>query len=256
MQKQNKLLIAIFSVIAILSVLPMVSAAAITSVINSPTNYTNATGTMVANCTTSAHIVMNVTFYANSTTSTNHTIGTITNTSADQTAWYNAVMSVAAQDGTDYDVTCYADNGSDQVLSNAHIGMMFDSTDPICNITREHGNIEWKGTQSITWDSSDAIERVTTAVTIDGPEDQTSLTDADASEVRTLTSQDTKYVGDWNASMVVTDRAGNTCSASTTFKSFYGEVPEEEVPVPIDRKGLLIIGGILAVIAYFYFKKD
>ena len=256
MKKQNILLATIFSVLAILLVLPVMSAAVMTSVINNPLNFTNHTGTMVANCTTSVHNVINVTFNGTNTAGVNSTIGIITNTTPTQTAWYSATMSVTGvTDGIDYNVSCFADNGTDQQVSTWNKNITFDSTSPVCSLSRTHSKFAWKDTQLITWSATDAVSLVSTAVDVDGPEDQTTLQYTDTSRALTLTSQDTKYVGDWTANMTGTDRPGNTCTASATFKSYMPGEVDEEPTEPTDRAGKLLLLAIIVGIIWWISSK-
>ena len=256
--KNIALTISLLAIFLAILVAPMLNAAVLTSVVNDPLNYSNNSGTMVANCTTSAHNVLNVTFFANSSdgTATNFTIGTIVNTSAAQTNFYNAVMSVTAQDGKAYNVTCYVDNSTDQLMSNAQKGITFDSTNPSCSLTGDHNIIPYKGNILLTWTSSDALELISTSVVIDGPQDQTTVTDTDANEARTLTSQETKYFGDWTVNITGTDRADNTCIAYFNFSSYLPDGEIWEGPAaPVDTGKILLLLGIVGVIAYFVFFK-
>jgi hypothetical protein len=133
----------------------------------------------------------------------------------------------------------------------------FDSTNPVCNITADHNIIPYKGTILLTWYSSDALSLISTSTTIDGPEDQTTITDTDTNDMRTLTSQDTKYIGDWAVAITGTDRAGNTCTDSLTFKSYLpdGEWEAEPVTPPKDTGKLVLLLLVVGVILYFAFGK-
>lgn len=260
MEQKNKLLtIALFGFV-LLAVAPFTSALAISSTWNSPANYTNYTGSFSWNCTTAGDVnvtVLNVTIYANSSTGVMTSLGTTTNTSAIQTAWTGTATITSALDGTNYNLSCYVDNGTNQAYSNeagaTHI--MFDSTDPVCNVSVEHNTIAYKGNQKIIYYSSDVIERVTTSLTIDGPGSQTTITATGANGPIELGSNDTKYYGSWALALTVTDRAGNTCTDSITFKSYLPDGKEDVVPTDDSKtKGIVVI-SIIALIAYFAFIK-
>ncbi len=258
--KQNKILLATILVVFVLAVIPIMSAAVLGPVLYAPLNYTNHTGTVTVNCTT-IHEATNVTVWTNSSGGTMTQLGTLTNTSTNAnttTAWEGDVTITATNDGTNQNISCYADNGTVQSYSaeTAATHIMLDTTDPLCSLVRLSRTIAWKDTQLITWTSSDAIELVSTAVTIDRPQDGSDMTYTDANRVLTLTSQDTKYLGDWTTTITGTDRPGNTCTETVTFKSYMpdGDIWEAGEPEKDKGKTLLLI-LIVCIVAYFIFKK-
>ena len=260
MEKNQRLLtIALFGIAMFVIVAPFMSAATISPVLYAPVNYTNHTGTVTYNCTNTDFDVMNISIYANSSAGTMTKLGsTVSNTSADQVVWEGSVAITSTNDGTGYNISCMMDNGTDQVYSTeiASTDIMLDSTDPVCNVSVLHPTIAYKGNQLITYYSSDAIERASTSLVIDGPGKYTTVTATGANGPLEFGSNDTKYVGSWSLDLTVTDRAGNTCTDSATFKSYMpdgvGEIGAE--PEGKDPKGILIIAG-LAVLAYLYFGK-
>jgi len=260
MEKNQRLLtIVLLGFVMLALAVPLMSAATISPVLYAPVNYTNHTGTVTYNCTNTDFDVMNVTIYANSTAGTMTKLGsTVSNTSADQVVWEGSVAITSANDGINYNISCYMDNGTDQVYSTeiAATQIMLDTTAPKCNVSVLHPTIAYKGNQLITYYSSDAIERASTSLVIDGPGKYTTVTATGANGPLEFGSNDTKYVGSWALDLTVTDRAGNTCTDSVTFKSYMpdgvGEIGAE--PEGKDMKGILIIAG-LAVLAYLYFGK-
>jgi len=112
----------------------------------------------------------------------------------------------------------------------------------------------WKGIQQIDWTSTDALSLVSTAVTIDRPGSGADMTYTDANKELTLTSQDTKYVGDWTFTLTATDRAGNTATCSETWKTYLPDGEEWEGEEPSKTPGWLII-VIIGVVIYFVTKK-
>lgn len=221
-------------------------------------NYsTSMTVTMTANATDE---ITNVTCYYNSTggLANNDLLIVIANASTNQTAFTDATVTVPSTDGITYNVSCWANNLTSLVEQDSAAGITFDSTNPGCSMTGDHNIIPYKGTILLTWDSSDALSLISTAVTIDRPEDASDLTYTDTNRLLTLTSQDTKYRGDWIVSLTATDRAANTCTETFEFKSYLpdGEIWDAGEPTPTRDTGktlllLLIVGGAL----WFIFKK-
>jgi hypothetical protein len=261
---ENKIGLATILVLAMLFVVPMISAAGLTATWNGgtgyATNYTNATGTFLFNCTVSAKAVTNVTIYANSSSGVMNPLQSFVNTSANQAAWTGTVTITGADDGLNQNLTCYVRNATANAYSSEtgawHVTL--DSTDPTCSILLEHTTIPYKGNQIITTASADAVLRKTTVVTIDGPGKQTTITDTSASRAIELGSNDTKYTGTWTVDMTVTDTAGNTCTDSATFKSYLADGDEEEdvaTPTTDNGKKLLIVLVLIGVIWYFARKK-
>lgn len=262
--KQNKILLTAILAMFVLAVLPVMSAANITSVWNilpatTAQNGTNATGSFTYNCTTAAMHITNVTVYANSSAGTMNALESFANASPDQTAWTGTVDIQAADDGLNQNLSCYANNATDGVYSDQKTcsAVTLDSTDPICSLVRLSKTIAWKGTQKITWSSSDATSLVSTAVYVDRPESGSTLSYTDTSRTLTLLSQDTKYLGDWTANITGTDRPGNTCTVEVTFKTYMPDgVGEIGVPAPKKDTGkTLLLLLIVGIALYFIFKK-
>jgi len=259
MKNKTKLLLAIVFSVFVLTVLPAISALTIGVTLYAPVNYTNHTDTVTYNCTTPAFSqVENVSIYANSSTGTMTLLGSkITNSSVNQSAWEGSVAITSANDGTGYIISCFAENSSVDVYSAeiASTGIMLDSTAPICNISFLHPTIAYAGLQKIDFYSSDVIERVSTSTTVDGPGKQTTITLTDQNGPIELASNDTKYTGTWTVSTTVTDRAGNTCTDSKTFKSYLPDKDGVPITPPVDKGRTLLLLLIVGVIAYFIFKK-
>ena len=260
MEKDEKIIAIVFSVMAILLVMPMISAAAISATWNPTTvgNYSNLTTSFSYNCTVSNHKATNVTVYANKTTSVMNPLQSFANTSASQTAWTGTVSIQAADDGSNQNLTCKAQNATATAYSNEKTAsrIRLDSTNPVCNITRLHSNVAFAGLQTVTWASSDVLARRLTSVDVNGPGKQTTMTSTAASRTLEMGSNETKYTGSWTANMTVTDWSGNSCTSSTTFKSYLptGEVDEEPQAAGQGNNNLLlfIIG---AIVLYLIFKK-
>jgi len=256
MENRN-LLIAIFFLIAILMIVPLISAAGLTSTWNSKgatgLNYSNLTTSFTFNCTSSNKAVTNVTIYANKTTGVMNPLQSYANTSVAQTAWTGTVSIQAADDGSNQNLSCYVRNSTANAYSNEkgawHVRL--DSTSPGCNITILHPTIAWKGLQTITYASSDVLARRLTTVDINGPEDQTTTTVTAQSRTVELGSNDTKYTGSWTVNMTVTDWSGNSCTDSKTFKSYMpGKEPPSE---PTKDSSTILIIIVLAIVAWFIF---
>lgn len=256
-QKKTLLTIALLGFV-VLALAPLMSAMSAT--VNAPLNYTNHTGSFTYNCTTAALSTLNVTVYANSSAGVMNALQTFTNTSANQTAWTGTVTITAADDGANQNISCYAENATAQAYSaEAGLGgvrIMLDTTSPVCNISVEHNVFAYKGNQRIDYYSSDAIERLSTSLTIDGPGSQTTVTATGANGPIEFGSNDTKYTGSWALALTVTDRAGNTCTDTASFKTYLPD-GDEDVPAPTDdkTKGIVIIAFIAFVVYFGFIKK-
>lgn len=255
MKNQLKLLLA--TVVVITFIVTMVSALSMSTVIQAPGNNTNHTGSVTYNCTTAALVVLNITIDANSSSGTMTQLGTASNTSVNQTTWEGSVTITSTNDGTGYNISCFADNGTAQAYSAeiGSTGVTLDTTSPLCNITKQHSTFAYKGNQKIIYYSSDAQTRRLTTVDVDGPGNQETITVTAQNGPIDLASNDTKYTGSWTANMTVTDWSGNTaCTASTTFKTY---LPDGDGEIPSDRDTgkdlflLLIVGLVL----WYAFKK-
>ena len=260
--KQNKnnllMLATIFVVVASLSVVSAANPVLIVPTAN--TNYTtsftfNATYTNVTDVTDPTDL--NSTLYCNySGTFTEMAWTSFACTVAECTA---TVAITSAMDDTGITCNLTLGNLTDVVHDAAgEAGIMFDSTDPVCSLVRKSKSIAWKDTQLITWSSSDAIELVSTTVYVDRPEDGSTLSYTDTSRELTLTSQNTKDIGDWTANITATDRVGLTCTETVTFKSYLGdgEIWEAGEPVaPVDKGKIFLFLIVAAVILWFVFGK-
>ena len=94
-----------------------------------------------------------------------------------------------------------SDNGTDQEWAFEASGVTFDSTSPVCSLTRKHPSIPYKGVQSLTWSITDALSLVSNEAVVDGPGTQTNVSYSTAVTTQTLTSQDTGYIGNWIATI-------------------------------------------------------
>lgn len=261
MEKNEKKIAIVFSVVlTLLLVIPFMDAAALTVTMGAPANYTNASTSFSYSCTTSAAAVRNITVYANSSAGVMNALQVFTNVSALQTKWNGTVSIQAADDGSNQNISCYANNGTATAYTSEtgswHVRL--DSTNPSCNISVAHGNIAYKGLQSVIWASSDVTARRLTSVDVNGPGRQTTMQSTEASRTLEMGSNETGYIGSWTANMTVTDWSGNSCTASTTFKSYLPDGEDEEALAAESEKAQnnkvlwLLIG---AVVLYFMFKK-
>lgn len=261
MEKNKNILVAvIFVAMAMFIIAPLVSAAALSVTWNSPANYSNLSTSFTYNCTTSAHNVVNVSVYANSSSGTMNLLQTFTNTSAGQTAWTGTVLIQSADDGNNQNLTCFASNSSaataysDQRTAS-HISL--DSTAPTCSMSLLHNTIAYAGLQKIIYSSSDTNRRLTT-VDVDGPENQVTVTSTNQNGPLELGSSDTKYIGSWTVNMTVSDWAGNTCTdGPDTFKSYLpdGQAQQETTSPQNSGMGIVLILVIVGLIWYFVTKK-
>lgn len=262
MKKNEKIIAIVFSVMLILTLLPIVSAAAISATWNPTTvgNYSNLSTSFSFNCTVSAHKATNVTVYANSTAGVMNPLQSFANTTASQTAWTGTVSIQAADDGSNQNLTCKAQNATATGYSNEKTAsrIRLDSTNPTCSISVAHTNIAYKTLQSVTWAGADATAIRLTSVDVNGPGAQTTIQSTTASRTLDMGSNATKYVGSWTANMTTTDWSGNSCTASTTFKSYLPSGDDEEVAAQADQttqNNKMIWLVIIGIVLYFVFKK-
>lgn len=257
MEKTNQIVLTTILVMFVLAVLPVVSAATMDPIIYAPVNSTNHTGTVTVNCTTE-HEVTNVSvWYGIGSTAMVQLGSNLINSTVNDnstTDWNGTLTITAALDGI-WNVSCKADNGSVLWSPNATV-IMFDTTDPVCSLTKLHSTFAWKGVQEITWASSDTRALKSTAVYVGRPEGASTLSYTDTSRTLVLTSQNTKYIGDWDANITGTDTTGNTCTASVTFKSYLpdGEIWEPTEPPTDTGKNLLLL-IIVGVVLWIIFGK-
>ncbi len=258
--KQNKILLATILAMFVLVGIPLISAA---NTMDSPVTGGNYTGTLnisVSVDTNGADNMTNVSCYYNSTGGPATTfLAEMTNSTPGDLIFENASIAITAlTELATYNISCDVRNLTTLNTTVSKATITIDSTDPLCSLVNLHDTFAWKGTQLLTWTNTDAVELVSTLVTIDRPEDGADLTDADANEARTLTSQETKYIGDWTATILGTDRPGNTCTETVNFKSYLGdgEIWEAGEPAaPVDKGKIFLFLIVAAVALYFVFNK-
>ncbi len=267
MNNKNKLLSTIF-LLAILSVIGIASAA---STIDSPEASQNMTGTLNLSVTVGPNDEYNMTnvtcFYNSSGGPATTFLVYIANDSHNSLTFENGSIDITGLTETaTYNISCDIRNGTgansyNQTLSFAAADLLtIDSTDPVCSLDGDHKTIPWKGHILLTWTSSDAVSLVSTSTTIDGPQDQATITDTDTNDARTLTSQETKYWGDWLVTVTGTDRPGNTGTCTYEFESYLPDgvdwLEPGESKAPLDAgKTLLILLVVVALAWFVFFRK-
>lgn len=247
------LLLTTILLVAIFSILPMISADVVT-----PVTGFNYTTTTELNCsyTNGSEVTDPTTAVSNWTYNVSGVDTAIAHTGfVCGTNYCTATADLTLLTDGIYTVKCIMANATTMNMSAVNsTSVMFDSTDPVCSSEEGHDTLPWKGIQQIDWTSSDLIELLTTATTIDRPEDAADITYTDANKEVTLTSQDTKYIGGWTFGLLATDRAGNIGTCNESWKTYLpnGEVGEGEEPSKIP--GWLIVVIIIGII-YFISKK-
>ncbi len=263
MKNRNIALTASLLLAVVLAILVFPTISAATAIVT-PVTSGNYTGTVAINVTTDgSNEGDNMTCYYNVTggnISVSNYLITIVNSSINDTMFDDSAVSISAlTDATTYNISCSVFNatGATPQASASVAVVTFDSTNPSCTLTGDHLTIPYKGSIALSWTSSDALSLVSTAVYIDGPQTQTTITDTDANEVRTLTSQDTKYFGDWTVNITGTDRSGNTCIESFNFSSYLPDgVDWVEEPVKSKDTGKIALGIIIVgIVIYLAFIK-
>jgi len=165
-------------------------------------------------------------------------------------------------DAITYNCSAYADNGSatgGQAWSAAVKGITIDNTAPVCSISVSYPIIHKDGPQLLTWSITDALSLVSNSVTITRPSPGSVLSYTSATATSLLFSDsNTTYVGTYSLSASGTDRAGNTCSATTSFKADQPggtfTVPTETETTTNNTKTIVIIALVL-IGAFLLFRK-
>ena len=221
--QNKKVLLTILSSFILLAALPLMSAA---TAITSPIASTNYTGTMNVTVTTAVIDTGNVTCWYNATgTPTGGSLlAIIQNTSVGQTLFTNPIVDISSiTDSVNYSIVCGADNGANTTYENstAVIYVGIDNTDPLATITLSRPSVGTGNTLDITWTSSDATSGLTsTLVTFTSPNTDNCpvQTWSTASGTDTLSgSEETGCTGENTVTVLATDTAGNTKTATVTF---------------------------------------
>jgi hypothetical protein len=260
MRKINILITTIL--LASLFIMPLVFAA---TTMSSPVTGNNYTGTMTVTVIYdgwNAVNMSNVTCYYNSSGgATGTTLVIISNTTSIQKTFTDSVAITSLSETSTYNISCNLNEATKTNLTLYASGITVDSTNPLCSLTKKYSNPPYKGIQQLIWTSSDALQLVSTAVTIDRPQTGADMTYTDSGRDLTLLSTDTNWIGSWTATVLATDRVGNTATCTQTWKSYLpdGEIEdayaqeEAQAASNANLKGLLIVIGI-GVGLYFIFK--
>lgn len=235
-----------------LMVIPLVSA---TTTLNVPLANNNYTGTISFNCTTSLNASdanYNVSLMYNVSGGTAGTVlETVSNTSQKQSEFVDtSVLISGLTDAATYNLSCYADNGSDQEYSTGIDGITFDSTAPIVGLSIDlDGEFQSFG-RGIEYSctTSDGIDSgLTETFSVAHPsEDETSSTTLALQSVKQLFT-DTDYPGDFVFTCTSTDYAGNSASdtATVTIDSLGKAHISSSGNGGIDSKWIWVIIGLL-----------
>ena len=222
MQKTEKIFVGLL--LAMVFIIPGVMA---TTTLNVPVTGTNYT-TLTVNCTTddvtATDVEYNVSIYYNvSGGATGTLLNTITNTSADQTEFTASPSIEALADGTSYNMSCYADNGTDQAWSAGVVSVGIDNTAPTYTfVFSKPDRADYKAsTQYLTWTTADATSGVeTVAVSVTSPNTDTCPTQSWTSTSGTNEQIDLDCAGTYTGEMTITDNAGNSVTTTDTFKVY------------------------------------
>lgn len=227
--QNKKVLLAVLLSFVLLAALPLMSAAV---TVVKPVTSTNYSTTMNVTVTTGyldwAGKYINVTCWYNATGTPATPLVTITNTSVNQTWFSNAAVDISAiTEGLNYSVICGARNGTAafDVNSTAVLKVGIDNTDPVVTIEASKPSIGVGNTQEITWTSSDAMTGLSsTLVTVSSPNsdrcaDQTWTTASGTSVAIVTEGGVADCSGTWTATILATDKAGNTETTSATWQA-------------------------------------
>lgn len=248
-----------------LAIVPMISAQTLVS----PVTNGNYTGTVLISVSTpdnGANNMTNVTCYYNQSGGAATTFLTqILNTSAGQSSFTSSPSISSLTDAMTYNVSCsvYNQTGATSTLNSTLSAgsITFDSTIPVCSVSLAYPSISYMGVQTITWGVTDALSLVSGSETITSPSGANNQAySVTGASTTTISGTQTDESGNWNASIVGTDRSGNTCSASQIFSSYVPGGKQTTTTTsttgttPVNTQTILIIGGI-ALLAYFLTKK-
>ncbi|CAK0757070.1 putative Ig-like domain-containing protein [Azospirillaceae bacterium] len=271
MEKMKKNLGILAVVLLTVLAIQFVSAVAPVIAITSPVTFTNYSTTMSVAITNtlvnSTDGKYNVTLYCNksgggTTNITAHLITTIWNATAFASSFTKTVTLTGSQDGINWNCSAFADNGTQTAAgtgwSVASIkNITFDSTSPVCSISKTYPTIHKDGPQTVTWSVTDALSLLSNSEAITRPSPGSQITDANAVATYTWNQANTSYLGTWYLNAYGIDMAGNTCNATTTFLV---DQAGGTVTVPgtttgtNNTKTILILAGI-GLVLWLVFKK-
>ena len=261
---ENKYKFVALSVFVLATVFLTMSFATAAATLNSPLANTNNSGTLTFNCTTALVRAFNASLIYDATGAAAGTVlTTITNTSTNQTEFANAAVDISGlTDGSTYNMSCYADNGTDQEYASA-TGITVDNTDPTVTVSSAKKYVDYMTSVSVTGSCSDAIDSsVTTTRTLS--KGNTGNTVSVSSSPYTLSGGDLNVLGTNTYTVTCTDDSGNSATSSTTFviqtdedlveDDVVDEVKEKKMSTGILVAIITLVIAIIVGIAFVVFK--
>jgi len=257
MKKQN-IAITLVLALAMMMVLPMISAA---TVMVSPGAAGNYSGTMLVNVTTAVTNALsaNCTYNLSGGPATVSLVN-ITNTSTSQTVFSSSVNVASFTGASTYNITCTVTGGTTEVVSRT--GVTIDNTNPVVSVSADQAQISTKRPITFTWSATDTnlYTTVGTLVSPDTTKCPTITLNAGSSGTQTIQDEYTDCAGTWTGTLVATDYAGNSNTATVEFRvtspdgKFIGEKSLESYNEK-DSNGWLIVAVIVIILVLWARKK-
>lgn len=224
---RNISLIALFAVLAMFVLFQLPSTSAAIALVKPAVG--NYSGTIIVNVTLAVADCLgclNASVYYNASGGTTNTYLTkITNTTYNQTQFYNGAVSVAAlSDLKTYNFSVRLDNGTYQVWTVGTAKITIDNTAPTGTAVFDLDTVQMNAVQKFTWTSSDATSGVKTvsvsSVSPNTDKCPTQTSSATSGTLEYVGSTETGCAGTYTSTVTITDYAGNTYSPSDTFKVY------------------------------------
>lgn len=153
-------------------------------------------------------------------------------------------------------------NGTDILGGIVSSAFTVDDTNPVVSVAVSETRISQRRLNTITWSATDATSGISsTSVTVVSPDTVAcpTLTYTTATGTQTISEEKTACNGDYTVTLTTTDYAGNSNTASTTFKvttpdgKFIGEKSLQPIGEEDTGSKKLFAVIAIAIIAYFVF---
>lgn len=241
--------------LAVLIMLPMISAA---TTIVAPVSNGNYTGTVSVNVTTALVDAKNITCLYNTTAGL--ALGAFTiveNTSASQTVFTGSVDVSSYTDGITYNISCSAYNDTESETASPASGITIDNTDPVVTLSVVFDDMTVSSGSVFDYKCSiaDAIDGSTTDVfTVTDPDSSSTSLTVGSSDF--LNFVDTNTAGDYVFSCAGTDYTGNSATSTATVTiDELGRATITQTTTSDSNNGLWIVLALAGFLAWLLFKK-
>lgn len=253
--KNSKILMILLLFALTLFIVPMMSAAITTALVNPEAGYNYSTS-MIVNCTTNIQESTNATLlwsiYGNQTEwRTTPAVGLVeTGAISNTSEYYNAAFDISGfADLIMYNFSCLIYNATDYYYTpTAVANVTVDNTIPVTTSSVSLGFIDYMAPNILACTGSDVIDSVVTITrTIHKPDASTVTVTA---ATYTASGSDTNVLGwyDWNCSIL--DDSGNVNESILTFNVDSDEIIDGVGDITIDRKDKVGALPIIIIIVF------